>query len=275
MNEAQITSGTLSYAFGCGKAVISTPYWHAKELLSDGRGIIVPFNDFKAISAAIEKLISNETLRHSMRKRAYIMGREMIWSNVAHLYMESFIKARKSKMCDGRIKLRMKTLEEDNFNLPEVKITHLKKLTDNTGILQHSKYSIPNFADGYCLDDNARALILTVLLESTPHYNDDIKNLQETYASFINFSFDKKENFFRNLLSYERKWVEYRGSEDSNGRAIWALGTVINKSKNQQLQNWAVDLFLRAISNIEQFTSPRAWSFLLLGTYRISYQIQR
>lgn len=265
LNEAQITSGTLSYAFGCGKAIISTPYWHAKELLSDGRGIIVPFNDFKAIALAIEKLISNETLRHSMRKRAYIMGREMIWSNVAHLYMESFIKARKSKMSDGRIKLRMKTLEEDNFNLPKVKITHLKKLTDNTGVLQHSKYSIQNFTDGYCLDDNARALILTVLLESTPYYNEDIKNLQETYAAFINFSFDEKEKFFRNLLSYERKWIEYKGSEDSNGRAIWALGIVINKSKNQQLQNWAVDLFLRAISTVEHFTSPRAWSFLLLG----------
>lgn len=265
LNEAQITSGTLSYAFGCGKAVISTPYWHAKELLSDNRGIIVPFNDPKAISEAIEQLISNETLRHSMRKRAYIMGREMIWSNVAHLYMESFIRARKSKISDGRIKLRMKTLDEENFNLPKIKTTYLKKLTDSTGILQHAKYSIPNFNDGYCLDDNARALILTVLLENTSFYDEEIKNLQETYAAFLNYAFDEKLKQFRNLLSYEKKWFEEKGSEDSNGRALWALGTIINRSKNQQLQNWAADIFIRAITNVEHFTSPRAWAFILLG----------
>jgi glycosyltransferase involved in cell wall biosynthesis len=265
LNEAQITSGTLSYAFGCGKAVISTPYWHAKELLSDNRGIIVPFNDSKSIAETIEKLISNETLRHSMRKRAYIMGREMIWSNVAHLYMESFIRARKSKLSDGRIKLRMKTLEEENFNLPKIKTTYLKKLTDSTGILQHAKYSIPNFKDGYCLDDNARALILTGLLENTSFYDEEIKNLQETYAAFLNFAFDEKLNQFRNLLSYEKKWIEEKGSEGSIGRAIWALGTIINRSQNQQLQNWAADIFIRAITNVEHFTSPRAWAFLLIG----------
>ncbi|MCL6494675.1 MAG: glycosyltransferase family 4 protein [Ignavibacterium sp.] len=174
LNESQITSGTLSYAFGCGKAVISTPYWHTKELLGDNRGILVSFNDPKAIAEAIEQLISNETLRHSMRKRAYILGREMIWSNVAHLYMESFIRARKSKLSDGKIKLKMKTLDEENFNLPKIKTTYLKKLTDSTGILQHAKYSIPNFNDGYCLDDNARALILTVLLENTSFYDEEI-----------------------------------------------------------------------------------------------------
>uniref|UniRef100_A0A832G825 Glycosyltransferase n=1 Tax=Ignavibacterium album TaxID=591197 RepID=A0A832G825_9BACT len=265
LNESQITSGTLSYAFGCGKAVISTPYWHAKELLGDNRGIIVPFNDPKAIAEAIEHLISNETLRHSMRKRAYILGREMIWSNVAHLYMESFIRARKSKLSDGRIKLRMKTLDEENFNLPKIKTTYLKKLTDSTGILQHAKYSIPNFHDGYCLDDNARALILTVLLENTSFYDEEIKNLQETYAAFLNYAFDEKLKQFRNLLSYEKKWFEEKGSEDSNGRALWALGTIINRSKNQQLQNWAADIFIRAITNVEHFTSPRAWAFILLG----------
>ena len=265
LNEAQITSGTLSYAFGCGKAVISTPYWHAKELLSDNKGILVPFNDPIAIADAIEQLISNETLRHSIRKRAYIMGREMIWSNVAHLYMESFIKARKSKLSDGRIKLRIKTLDEENFNLPKIKIDYVKKLTDQTGIIQHSKYSIPNFHDGYCLDDNARALILTVLFEGTSFYDDDAKNLQEIYASFINYSFDEKLKLFRNLLSYNKNWIEKIGSEDSNGRAIWALGTVINRSKNQQLQNWAVDIFIRAITNVEKFTSPRSWAFILLG----------
>jgi len=265
LNEAQITSGTLSYAFGCGKAIVSTPYWHAKELLSDDRGILVPFNDPQAIADAVTKLISNETLRHSMRKRAYIIGREMIWSNVAHLYMESFIKARKTNLSDGKIRLRMKTLDEENFSLPKIKTAYLKKLTDSTGILQHAKYSIPNYSDGYCLDDNARALLLTVLLESTSNYDEEIKNLQETYASFLNFSFNEKFKQFRNLLSYDKKWTEEIGSEDSNGRAIWALGTIINRSKNSQLQNWAIDLFNRVITNVEHFTSPRAWSFILLG----------
>lgn len=265
LNEAQITSGTLSYAFGCGKAVISTPYWHAKELLSDNRGILVPFNKPDAIAEAIETLISNETLRHTMRKRAYIIGREMIWSNVAHLYMESFIKARKSRITTSKHRFIIKTLEEENLNLPRVKTDYLKKLTDKTGIIQHAKYSIPNFKDGYCLDDNARALILTVLLENTPFYNEEIKNLQETYASFINYAFDEDKRIFRNLLSFNRTWLDEQGSEDSNGRAIWALGTVINKSKNQQLQNWAADVFTRALNNVEKFSSPRAWAFILIG----------
>ncbi len=265
LNEAQITSGTLSYAFGCGKAVISTPYWHAKELLSDDRGILVPFNDPNAIAKAIERLISDETLRHSMRKRAYIMGREMIWSNVAHLYMDSFIKARKSRLADSRIRLRMKTLDEANFNLPQVKLDYLKKLTDETGIIQHAKYSIPNYNDGYCLDDNSRALMLTVLLEDTSFYNNETRYLQEKYAAFINYSFDEKLKLFKNQLSYDRKWLEEVGSEDSNGRAIWALGTAISRSKNQQLQNWAADIFIRAVPNVENFTSPRAWAFILLG----------
>lgn len=265
LNEAQITSGTLSYAFGCGKAVISTPYWHAKELLSDDRGILVPFNDPNAIADAIELLISNETLRHSMRKRAYIIGREMIWSNVAHLYMESFIKARKSGITHSKHRLVIKTLDEETLNLPKIKTDYLKKLTDKTGIIQHAKYSIPNFRDGYCLDDNARALMLTVLLESTPFYNQEINSLQETYAAFINYAFDENTRLFRNILSFDRKWLEEKGSEDSNGRAIWALGTVINRSKNQQLQNWAADVFVRALEHITDFTSPRAWAFILAG----------
>lgn len=265
LNEAQITSGTLSYAFGCGKAVISTPYWHAKELLSDDRGILVPFNDPNAIADAIELLISNETLRHSMRKRAYIIGREMIWSNVAHLYMESFIKARKSGITHSKHRLVIKTLDEDTLNLPKIKTDYLRKLTDKTGIIQHAKYSIPNFRDGYCLDDNARALMLTVLLESTPFYNQEINSLQETYAAFINYAFDENTRLFRNILSFDRKWLEERGSEDSNGRAIWALGIVINRSKNQQLQNWAADVFVRALEHITDFTSPRAWAFILAG----------
>lgn len=265
LNEAQITSGTLSYAFGCGKAVISTPYWHAQELLNDSRGILVPFNNPDAIAEAIEELISNETLRHSMRKKAYIIGREMIWSNVAHLYMESFIKARRSKIQLSKHRVIIKTLEEENLNLPKLKTYYLKKLTDETGIIQHAKYSIPNFKDGYCLDDNSRALILTVLLENTPYYDDDVRRLQEIYASFINYAFDEDNRFFRNLLSYDKKWLEEKGSEDSNGRALWALGTVINRSKNQQLQNWAADVFVRAINNVETFTSPRAWAFTLSG----------
>lgn len=179
--------------------------------------------------------------------------------------MESFIKARRSKIKLSKHRVIIKTLEEENLSLPKLKTYYLKKLTDETGIIQHAKYSIPNFKDGYCLDDNSRALILTVLLENTPYYDESIRNLQETYASFINYAFDEDNRFFRNLLSYDKKWLEEKGSEDSNGRALWALGTVINKSKNQQLQNWAADVFVRAINNVETFTSPRAWAFTLTG----------
>jgi glycosyltransferase involved in cell wall biosynthesis len=265
LNKTQITSGTLAYAFGSGKAIISTPYWHAEELLADERGIIVPFNDPVAIAEKVLYLLENETDRHSMRKKAYIAGREMIWSNVAQSYYNSFLKATQSKSVFNGNNIKIKSLSEQSDKLPKINLNHIIRLTDNTGILQHAKYSIPNFAEGYCLDDNARALMLMALLENTCSGPENIQPLMYTYAAFLNYAFDINSGRFKNFMSYNRVWIESKGSEDSHGRALWALGTCINKSHNPEIQNWASELFSNSVQATTKFSSPRAWAFSLLG----------
>ncbi len=164
LNEAQITSGTLAYTFGAGKAVVSTPYWHATELLADGRGVLVPFADATAIAAEVTGLLADDNRRHAMRKNAYRLGREMVWSNVAKLYMSSFELARLGAAALPGKSLVRKTLDQKPRELPQLKLDHVSRMTDSTGIFQHAIFSIPNFLEGYCTDDNARAFILAVLL---------------------------------------------------------------------------------------------------------------
>lgn len=265
LNKTQITSGTLAYAFGSGKAVISTPYCHAEELLACGRGMLVPFNDPDAIAEKVLFLLKNETGRHSMRKKAYIIGREMIWPKVAHLYNQTFLKAILSKPASTGNNYKIKSFYEQSRILPLINLDHIIRLTDTTGILQHAKYSIPNFAEGYCLDDNARALMLMVLLENTNIDPDVVKTLVYRYASFINYAFEFTTNRFRNFMRYDRIWAENKGSEDSHGRALWALGTCIGQSGNPEIQNWAAEIFSNAVAAAEKFASPRAWAFSLLG----------
>jgi len=165
LNEAQITSGTLAYTFGAGKAVVSTPYWHAAELLAEDRGVLVPFGDAPAVAREVIGLLRDDTRRHAMRKNAYRMGREMIWSNVAQLYMRSFELARLQGAALTRKSLLTKTLDQRPRELPELKLNHLSRMTDSTGVFQHAIFGVPNFSEGYCTDDNARAFILAVLLD--------------------------------------------------------------------------------------------------------------
>lgn len=265
LNKAQITSGTLSYTFGCGKAVISTPYWHAEELLSDDRGILVPFRDSDAIADAVIELLSNEARRHSMRKKAYMIGREMVWSNIAHLYINSFQQARELALQKPSSITPLKTLDDQRMELPEFNLKHLNNLTDSTGILQHARFSIPRYNEGYCLDDNARALFFTVQLDDLGIADDNVYRLANIYAAFIEYAYNNKIRRFRNFMNFERKWTEELGSDDSQGRTIWALGTVIGKSTKKHLQIWATQMFNDTISIIPELTSPRAWAFGLLG----------
>src|SRR5215471_2975523 len=217
MNPAQAVSGTLAYSFGCGKAVISTPYWHAEELLAEGRGVLVPFGDSNAIAQAVIDLWQDDQRRNAMRKRAYMMGREMIWSHVAHQYMESFQRARHSRPPTLAKSRAVRTLDEEPTQLPDLRLEHLWQMTDSTGIIQHATYSIPNFHEGYCLDDNARALVLTVLLEELGDDSPEINRVATIYAAFLNFAFDRETNCFRNFLSFDRKWLELNGTDDSVG----------------------------------------------------------
>lgn len=267
LNPAQITSGTLAYAFGCGKAVVSTPFWHAEELLGEGRGVLVPFRDADALAAAVLKLLRDEPERHAMRKRAYLLGREMIWSHVAGRYMESFQHARRASFDLQTRPLAVRTLEEYPLHLPALRLDHLLRMTDSTGLLQHAVYNVPNFHEGYCTDDNARALLLCALLEELRQGTPQTQAAASTYAGFLHFAFDSQRGRFRNFLSYDRRWMEEESSEDSLGRALWALGTCVGRSQNRGLQYWSAQLFHQAVPACGEATSPRTWAFTLLGIH--------
>jgi glycosyltransferase involved in cell wall biosynthesis len=266
LNKTQITSGTLAYSFGAGKAVISTPYWHAEELLGDGRGVLVPFADAPAISQAVCDLLRNETTRHSMRKAAYLLGRKMVWSHVAHDYMRSFERARHEHSDQTAKRIEAPTLDQQAA-VPVWRLDHLICLTDDTGMLQHAVYTLPNYEHGYCTDDNARALILMMLLEELEEGFPERNRLTSIYAAFLQNAFDASLGRFRNFMSYHRDWIGEIGSEDSHGRALWALGTCVGRSRREGLRSWAAELFEKALPAVQDFTSPRAWAFAIIGLH--------
>ena len=263
--ETQITSGTLAYAFGAGNAVVSTPYWHATELLTQERGKLVPFRDAEAIAGAVIDLLHDEPLRHSMRKNAYQMGRDMVWSRVAQLYVKSFYQAGQDHSFVGRKSSPIKTLDEQPDQLPTLKLDHLYRMSDSTGIFQHASFTVPNFAEGYCTDDNARALLLTLMLQQSGHRSPPINALAATYAAFLNHAFDRKSHRFRNFMSFDRRWLEEVGSEDCHGHALWALGLCMGHAGHSSFHMLAAELFEQALPVASGFTSPRAWAFTLIG----------
>lgn len=267
LNAAQITSGTLAYAFGAGKAVISTPYWYAEELLAKDRGILVPFADPAAIAEGVNRFLSDSTLMTATRKQAWKLGREMIWPVVAHRYMESFNRARASLSRPARKAFAVRTLENRPYELPPLKLEHLFRMSDNTGIFQHAIFNVPNYAEGYCTDDNARAFILTLLLPEMTNRvaRHDLERLASTYLAFLWDAFDKKSCRFRNFMSHSREWLEDKGSEDSHARALWAAGMALGRSKNDGHRNLCAMLFQQGLPVVEHFTSPRAWAFVLLA----------
>jgi len=263
LNPAQITSGTLAYSVGAGKAVISTPYWHAEELLADGRGVLVPFADPKAIARAVLDLLDNEAERHAMRKRAYLACREMAWPNVAAMYLRTFERAREDRSRKPRPVFTAATLRERAVELPAPKHMHLRTLTGPAGIFQHAVHSVPNYAEGYTTDDNARALILSVMLERRgidwPY--------AERYLAFLLHAFRRDTGRFRNWMSFDQRWLDEVGSEDCHGRAVWALGTVLGESRREGLKGAAGLLLEVALPAVKDFTSPRAWAYVLLGLH--------
>jgi glycosyltransferase involved in cell wall biosynthesis len=267
LNEAQITSGTLAYTFGAGKAVVSTPYWHAAELLAEGRGVLVPFRDSNAIAQEVIGLLRDDTRRHAMRKNAYKLGREMVWSNVARLYRRSFEVARLERAALSRKSFATKTLDQQPRELPAMRLEHLSRMTDATGIFQHAIFTVPNFSEGYCTDDNARAFILAVLLDELEEESDRVRTLATTYGAFLNHAFDRKTRRFHNHLSFDRRWLDEQGSEDSHARALWALGLGVGRSPYRSFQEMAGQLFTQALPAASEFTSPRAWAFSLLGIH--------
>jgi glycosyltransferase involved in cell wall biosynthesis len=267
LNPAQITSGTLAYTFGAGKAVVSTRYWHAEELLDEERGVLVPFADPGAISAAVNDLLADPNRRHAMRKNAYLLGREMIWPVVARRYMESFQKARARHTHLPRKAFARQTLENRAYQLPPFKLDHLFRMSDSTGILQHAVYNVPKYGQGYCTDDNARAFILTVMMEEIGGETGRLDELASSYLAFIWHALEEKSLRFRNFMGYTREWLEKKGSEDSHARAVWALGTALGRSRNQGFRNLCGQLFELTLPAVKHFTSPRAWAFALIAIH--------
>lgn len=267
LQEAQVVSGTLAIAFGAGKAIVSTPYWHAKELLAQKRGVIVPFADPNAIAEAVTALLENEAERHAMRKRAYLYSRGTTWPNTARAYMKSFQRARFERS------LHPKAAQPDDMatkivdSLPELNTRHLFTMTDDTGMLQHAIFSVPNTREGYTTDDNARALIVSTLLDGDSASLDGIEQseLSHRYLAFLWLAFNADSGRFRNFLGYDRKWLENIGSDDSHGRALWSLGKVLSRSQDAGLRGAAGRLFEAAVPATLSFTSPRAWAYCILG----------
>lgn len=265
LNPEQITSGTLAYAVGTGRAVISTPYRYARELLADGRGILVPWRDSASISATLDELLGDPAGLRALGARAAEYGRDMVWPSVARQYVTSFERAYQESATSRRSFFAARTVTRGLVDLPELNLHHLRALTDDTGILQHAVFSVPRYEDGYCLDDNARALLLMTLIEDAG--TDDrptTRALSSRYLAFVSHAFNQ-DSRFRNFMTYSRAWVEDRGSEDSQGRALWALGAVVGRSQEPGRKSLGRELFHAALPAISGLESSRAWAFALLG----------
>lgn len=265
LNEAQITSGTLAYCYGAGKAVISTPYWHAAELLADGSGVLVPFRDSAAIAHAVIRLLNEDAARHAMRKAAYLAGRDMVWAQVGHAYRTVFEEA--VHLYVPAPTRTAPTLDSARADLPALRLDHLAGLTDSTGTFQHACYSLPWFEHGYCTDDNARTLVLAALLEDINEPFPELDRIRRAAAAFLQHAFRPDTERFRNFLSFDRRWLEDTGSEDSHARALWGLGALVGRTEIPSLRAWSAAAFERALPAVEHFRSPRAFAFALLGIH--------
>lgn len=263
LDEAQMTSGTLAYSFGLGKAVVSTPYWHAQELLADDKGILVPFGDSLAISREISALLMDEPRRLAIRTRAFSSSRPMVWASVAERYLSVFEAAHRGppiQFSDHRVR---STPFRSGSPVPELKTSYLLSMCDDTGIFQHAVHSVPDRSHGYCVDDNARALLLSSALCASADRLPDV--LTARFAAFVQHAWNPDTGRFRNFMSFERRWLEDTGSEDSHARTLWSLGDCARYDHDLERRTWARGLFAQALPRVERFTSPRAWAFALLG----------
>jgi len=260
LNEAQITSGTLSYAVGTGAAVISTPYWHAQELLADGRGMLFDFNNSARLAEILIELLDKPEVLKTLRKRAYDYGRNITWPKIGKQYVEAAEKIVK----ESPVKIVSKeTIIDHLLILPDFSLTHIRRLTDDTGIIQHAKFGIPNLKEGYCLDDNARALLM-VLMAYRQKKDPLALELLPIYLSYIHYM-QNQDGTFRNFLSFKRDYLDEVGSEDSFGRAVWALGYLLGNSPNDAYYQSGKMIFFDASKNFNKLRSLRGIANTIIG----------
>ncbi|CAN5324040.1 glycosyltransferase [soil metagenome] len=255
-NPAQITSGTLSYAVGVGKPVVSTPYVHATEILADGHGVLVDFGDADAFAREISSLLGSDRNRAKLAERAYARGRTMIWPVLAETAMgeiDSMVAAKPRRLAGNAMSLT--PLRPD--------ISAVERMSDSTGMLQHSILSVPDRRHGYCIDDNARALIL---MSQVADLDEETRDKWTTiYAAFVQYAWNPDKRRFRNFMNFDRTWCEDYGSEDSNGRALWSLGVTARDATERKHRDWAARLFDETASMALELGSPRAHAFAMLG----------
>src|SRR5437868_6194769 len=264
LNEAQMTSGTLAYSFGLGKPVVSTPYWHARELLAHGRGVLVPFGDAAAIGSEIAELLTDDARRQAMCKRAYVVSRTMTWARAAERYVSAFENARQGHWLKVVARSDTASLEPRSPAAPDMQIGHFLSMCDDTGVFQHAVHSVPDRSHGYCVDDNARALLLACALNNPGEQRlSDV--LTARFAAFVQHAWNPDTRRFRNFMGFNRTWLEDSGSEDSHGRSLWALGECARRDASPSRRRWAAALFAEALSPVKTFRSPRAAAFTLLG----------
>ncbi len=259
-NEAQITSGTLAQAVGAGKAVVSTPFWHAQELLADGAGILVPSRDAGGIASAVNGLFDDPEEMELMRREAFRKGRAMVWPRVGELYTTIFNKVIAEYAVNGQAG------GWRSRSLPVLKLDHIERMSDGTGIFQHAIYEVPNFHEGYCTDDNARAFLLALQVDKKEE-RPALRKMASTWLAFLAAAFNPANGRFRNFMSHSRTWLEEAGSEDSHGRALWALGMGAATARRDGMRLLCLHLFHGGLAAVESFTSPRAWAFTLLGLH--------
>lgn len=262
LNREQITSGTMAQVFGAGRAVVSTPYRHAQELLKEGRGMLVPFERPGAIAAAVCEFLERPGFIQRTQQAAWQAGREMIWPAVAQQYLETFRQVCSENRVPARTAFAGWTAGNKK-ELPAFKLDHVTRMTDSTGIFQHAIHTVPDFHHGYCTDDNARAFILCCLLDNL--VGENLGGLSTTYLAFLAAALNRDTGGFRNFMSFDRRWLEAEGSEDSHGRALWALGTGTAHARHHGQRSLCARLFEAGLARVDTFTSPRAWAFTLLG----------
>jgi glycosyltransferase involved in cell wall biosynthesis len=253
LNLAQVTSGTLSYAVAVGKPVISTPYLHACEILADGHGLIVPPCDPAALAEAAIALLGDERRRDSLSRAAYERGRTMLWPQVVERALSPLRRRTQAAKPPPAI-----------HRAPRLPLDAVNRMTDAVGMLQHAIYSVPDRDHGYCIDDNARALILTVLRGDAQS-----ARLAPGYAAFVQHGWNPDKRRFRNFMGYDRRWLEDAGSDDSNGRALWAIGVAAARSGDRAIRGWANGLFDIAGPHIAELASPRTRAFAALGAFAL------
>ncbi len=263
--KEQITSGTLAYALASGRAIISTPYWYAEELLAGERGVLVNFGDVAALARAVRDWLENVDRRNAIRKAAYDYGRQMIWAETAARYNEVFNTAVRTRSVErgesageGGVLLRM--------SLPESRMDHLIAMTDDTGLVQHAVFSVPDRTHGYSTDDNARALVVMAASWSV-FGNESVLPHLKKYLSFLHYAKPAGGGRFRNFMSYDRRWFDHDGSDDCQGRVMWALGHLVSHSPSESVKLLATDLFRLGMTSIRTLMGPRPWALSVLGLY--------